>query len=194
MPHGDTTLYLVESAPNAYKATGAHEQKTVSETYTSDDTYFGYILNTDEDSTFLSKYGLVNQATDEKDYWAGAMKYCQDKGLRLPTMDELHSIMNVVYGTSKTCILSCGVANSQYVGTQTGCCAYIGLLTVANQSLYNFLGSGSSTISVTSTFYLWSSAEGSSRYAYYRSFGTERSDYSNYTRYYDGNPRALCVR
>ena len=174
IPHGNTTLYLVESVDDSVFGSSAPQSAA------------------EETTEFLSTYGIANTASEYPDLWAGAMKYCQDKGLRLPTMDELVSIMNVVYGTNNTCTTACNNVNSQYVGAQTGKCDFSSL-TVANQSLRNFLGSNSTTTSVTSVFYLWSSAEDSYYGPYFRSFF---SDYSSHDRN-DRNvnhPRALCVR
>ena len=177
IPHGDTTLCLVESVD--YTAFESVSPQSAAE----------------ETTEFLSTYGIANAASSGyyPDYWAGAMKYCQDKGLRLPTMDELHSIMNVVYGTNNTCTEACYNSNSQYVGAQTGCCMFGDAIAASNIELLNFLGSNSTTTSVTSIFYLWSSAENSGSYAYTRDFGSADSYFDSNIRG-DFGPRALCVK
>ena len=142
----------------------------------------------EETAEFLAKYGIQNVCSYYPDYWAGAMKYCQDKGLRLPTMQELISISEAVYGTDHAdCTSSCGSSG------QTGCCDYDSL-TAANIELLNFLKSGTqSATSITGYFYLWSSAEGSSYSAYIRDFRTTYHIILIYGRN-PNNPRALCVK
>ena len=175
IPHGDTTLCLVESVD--YTAFESVSPQSAAE----------------ETTEFLSTYGIANAASSGyyPDYWAGAMKYCQDKGLRLPTMDELHSIMNVVYGTNKTCTTKCNNVNSQYVGAQTGKCDFSSL-TVANTELWNFLQSGVvSTTSVTGRFPLWSSAGLYYNSAYDRVFHSTSSNYRTLNRNFSTPPQSF---
>ena len=164
IPHGDGTLCLVESVN--YTAYESISPQSAEE-------------ETDE---FLTQYGIVDVSSEYPDYWAGAMKYCQDKGLRLPTMDELVSIMNVVYGTSKTCEDYCSGTSSD----KTGCCTY-SALTLANQSLFDFLAP-------TGSAYLWSSAEYSSGNAHSRAFASTYSRLRLDSSRDGDSERALCVR
>ena len=180
IPHGSKTLCLTESVDViAFKDISPK--------------------SADEETTkFKEKYGIENTSSGYPDYWAGAMKYCQNKGLRLPEMDELVSIMNVVYNTSKTCSTSCTVANSSYVGLQDGCCSYgtnyDGIaISASNTELWNFLKSGTkSNTSIQGHFYLWSSVENSKSYVHGRNFFTSYSSYY-YGNRTDTSSLAVCV-
>ena len=174
IPHDDTTLCLVESVD--YTAFESVTPQSAAE----------------ETTEFLSTYGIANVSSEYPDRWAGAMKYCQDKGLRLPTMDEYISIMNVVYGTNNTCTKACNNVNSQYVGAQKGCCDFYDL-TVANTELWNFLGSNSTTTSVTIAIALWSSAEETDFNARVQELDSTNSIYYGAIRW-DDIPRAVCVK
>ena len=177
IPHDGGTLCLVESV-----------DYTTFETVTPQSA-------SDETSEFLSTYGITEVSSEYPDFWAGAMKYCQDKGLRLPTMDELHSIMNTVSGTSKTCTTACNNINSQYTGAQTGCCNYYYGLTITNTELWNFLNSGTPSTSIEGSFALWSSAETSNSSAHIRIFTGGGSMFSGNGRNGNtDNTRALCVK
>ena len=48
--------------------------------------------NIEETEEFLTKYNIPTVSDQFPDYWAGAMKYCQDKGLRLPTVADYEKI------------------------------------------------------------------------------------------------------
>ena len=64
---------------------------------------FGNPYASPKDMETMSKYGFnhcLNINSGNTDYWVGAMIQCNELGQRLPTMDELASIANYVYGTN----------------------------------------------------------------------------------------------
>ena len=126
VPHGDKTICLVESV--GYSDFEELSPKSAAE----------------ETEEFCRKYGIANPiAVEYPDAWAGAMKYCQDKGLRLPTVEELISIANAVYTPSYICTDECNNINYEYVGAQTGCClGTVISVSTQNSELWNWITSG----------------------------------------------------
>ena len=110
-----------------------------------------------------STYG-INDCYFDPDYWAGAMKACKDQGMRLPTDAELTELAKYLYNDSSITDYKSG-------------------LTLDTSKLPDsFSGLG------TSWYYLWSSAEYSSNYAYNRYFHT------SYTSSYDNGRGSSYVR
>lgn len=109
-------------------------------------------------------------------------------------MDELATIMNLLYGTNVT-FGDCDIANAEYVGEQAGCGTLMDEGYFTNQPLLlDFLASGAGSM------YLWSNAERYSsdsisekRRAYSRTYFNSISGFHNLERN-DTLPRALCVK
>ena len=171
IPYNNTSLCLVESA-------SASDYESAAPATAADET-----------DGFLLKYGITNKGSNYPSYWAGAMKYCQDKGLRLPTMDELITILNAVYNTTKTCETACQGSSSSI----TSCCDFSNL-TISDTALFYWLGSNSKETDAGNA-YIYSSDELNSGTSYARDFYTT---YSYYVKARHDNPnknyRALCIK
>ena len=102
-----------------------------------------------DDLAFMSKYGLqycMDPAySGPNDYWAGAVKACHDMGSSLPSDTELMKLAEELYQD----------ANGSFFGNRNNDLAFeMGFLSFASNS----------------TFWLWSSEEGSKDGAYRRGF------------------------
>ena len=173
VPHNGGELCLVESAPfQSYSALAPQSPD-------------------EEDDNFLATYGITTAAEEAfcPDYWAGAIKYCKDKGLNIPTMEELLSIRKAIYGREDF--------NDAYY--------YYENLSIANQSLYNFVTTGtSSTTPEADLIEIWSCteyAEYPAGAAYFTHFGN--TDTGGVDAQRNTNPdeeewanefRALCIK
>jgi len=89
----------------------------------------------EETIELAEKYGVERNYFLYPDVWFGAVIYCKDKGLRLPTMLEIIAITEAIYGPLKYCRIECTFP-PQYT---TGCCDYSSSLTVKNTELKNWL-------------------------------------------------------
>ena len=120
-------------------------------------TYESFIPKTIEDTNEFMKnnvpgseeWGMLTD-TYEPNSWAGAMLYCQSKGLRLPTMQEALSISRAVFGPNITdCSEPCSGTD------QTGCCFLEeNLSSIQNQELWDFIVKGADTAAI------WTNAAG----------------------------------
>ena len=183
IPHDDTTLCLVESVD-----------------YTAFESVTPQSEN-DETTEFLTTYGIANVSSVYPDYWAGAMKYCQDKGLRLTTMDEIISIVNALHETSivPTEDSNCYAENSAYTGVQYGCTDYPTTNTVVNEPLFEWLSTNSQTDSPNYySFTIYSSAELWDNTVWTRDFSGLDAEYSYFGNYEGSRAanyyRAICVK
>ncbi|MCR4880874.1 MAG: prepilin-type N-terminal cleavage/methylation domain-containing protein [bacterium] len=146
-----------------------------------------YISVKDETDEFVEKYHLgtkyINSnETITKDYWAYAMKYCQDRQMRLPTTDELLLIAAEVYdapngvGSPTACA---NIVNSDYAGVQNGCSASTAATRLDNELETWLRGS----ISEESAFTIFSNAASTNTSnnstAYRRAFSLASTSSSN---------------
>ncbi len=125
-----------------------------------------------------SKYG-INACNYESDYWAGAMKQCQDAGGRLPTEQELADIATALYGGKQ----GGGSFSASDSMSYINCAGSIGSGVAIPEALSG-LGS--------SWYTLWSSGEGYATYAYLRGFVSSGTTRGNGYRNSSGI-RAVCV-
>ena len=123
------------------------------------------------------KYG-INECYNGNDYWAGAMKYCQDQGKRLPTREELDKLADELY----TCDGETTTETTES-GEVTRCSGSKYLDTSKIPSNLSGLGS--------SWYFLWSGSEGSAGSADSRVFNSSSSERSSNLRY--ASFRAVCV-
>ena len=127
-------------------------------------------LTAQECNELKSKLGIKYCRTDNNDYWGGAVKQC--KGVsKMPTMAQLGEL-----------------ASQLYVGNPT-----IGAKENKDNIQFDSNSSTAKSLGLTPYFYLWSGEEGSSRYAYTRSFDTTGSLwYGDGLRYFSYG-QAVCL-
>ena len=119
------------------------------------------------------KYG-ISECYNGNDYWAGAMKYCQDQGKRLPTQEELDKLADELY--------TCDVETTSSGEVISSCS-----LKHLDTSKYPHLsGLGSSW------YYLWSGSESSADGAGCRGFRSSDSSWNDHGRN-SSYLRAVCV-
>ena len=110
----------------------------------------------------------INGCYYNKDYWAGAVKACKDKGKKLPSQSDLVEIAKVLYPNQT--IYSSGLKNG----------------------LIYTRGTATSLGLPEPDFYLWSGEEYDADCAYRRSFGTTSSGGFNNIRT-DRSLQAVCI-
>ena len=108
--------------------------------------------------------------SNNKDYWGGAVKACKDQGKKLPTAAQLGEL-----------------ASQMYVGNPS-----IGAYENKGGIQFDSNSSTAKSLGLTPDFYLWSSKEYDSEFAYTREFNTTVSYSSNNYRNYSGF-QAVCV-
>lgn len=106
------------------------------------------------------------------DYWIGAMKQCNDQGMRLPNHDELASLANYLYNTN--------TANSSFDGSD-----------IIGKPL-NYAEAEKLGLPTSGYFYIWAPYEVSFTSGYHRFFTADSSE-----RYYlprsNSNPFGICM-
>ena len=116
------------------------------------------------------KLGIRYCRTDDRDYWAGAVKACKDQGKKLPTGAQLAEL-----------------ASQLYVGNPS-----IGAHENKGDIQFDSNSSTAKSLGLTPYFYLWSGEEYSSINAYYRCFDTT-SSYRTYHGRNFSNTQAVCL-
>ena len=111
----------------------------------------------------------IKECSTENDYWAGAVKACKDMGSSLPSQEQLDQLARDLYpGTEITTGTSDGIRDNDLAME------------------WKFITSPGSS------FYVWSSEEGSDNIAYYRSFYSVLTYGSNLSRNNSTN-QAVCL-
>ena len=137
------------------------------------DSSYCYLTSAQESSEVIAKYGLRTQLNYSLsgDYWGGAMKYCIDKGLKLPNAKQLTKMANAMGYDENNC------------GTVT---------TNSFQPYYQNCNSAIDRSMINNSTILWSRDPNESRYSYLRSFNTAESKY--YSIYRSNKYLAVCVK
>ena len=158
----------------------------------------------------LKKKLGINSCSTGTDYWGGAMKYCHDRGLHLPSEQTLANLAGARYGRSDiskdTVITSTQFAKTNWGDQGTKTCEEIwrsvdgGRWASADQVIC--IDNGTSTsmgLNKTGTAgyyiadgYYWSSVEVSSSQARRRNINSNNSNFNTNDRS-NSNNKALCV-
>ena len=172
-------------------------------------------LSSSECNGLKKKLG-INSCSTGNDYWGGAMKYCHDRGLHLPSEQTLANLAGARYGRSDISPLTI-IASDYWTKNSWGdsqramaaegkSCTEIwratdSVYTTADQIIcitengnQNSMGLDKTT---TAGYYIpdgiyWSNAEGTSSKARSRSVNSFRSNFHSIDRS-TSNRRALCV-
>ena len=174
---------------------------------------FGAVAATDDECTQLKNKGLVNNCLYEysngkykdQDYYAGAVKKCNDMKMHLPDMQTLANIAGAYYGRTDieplTIIAKTGSYKSGETTYDNMCVDYYekgpgssrvkegNLVCYDDTSIPAASAALKSGTSISGNF--WASSEVSSLYAYVRGIGSSYSDWYRLDRY--GAYALLCV-
>ncbi len=129
-----------------------------------------------DDLAFMSEHNIqycMTSSYGTNDYWAGAVKTCHDMGSSLPSQEQLDQLARELYPNTE---ISSTFAEYSYGTRDNDKAAEWGL--IASSS--------------TSSFFLWSSEDHSSHYAYYRYFGSASTGRICNDRY-NSNYQAVCL-
>ena len=129
-----------------------------------------------DDLAFMRKYGLqycMTSAYGTNDYWAGAVKTCKDMGSSLPSQEQLDQLARDLYPGAT-------ISSTSYEDSTGG-------------SRDNDLAVSMGFISSSgSSFWLWSSEEGSKYSSYLRNFRSTYTHRTNYSRI-SSDGQAVCL-
>ncbi|MCR4881595.1 MAG: hypothetical protein K6A44_06565 [bacterium] len=134
---------------------------------------FCYLTREQEaDSSVRNKYGIKAQSSYDDDYWGGAMKYCIDRGYKLPSEKQLNKIA-VAMGYAASCSKITTLNGQPYYQSCTG--------------------SGIDRSIINNKSFLWSNNGYASSHAYAQYFSTSASD--NVGKFRNNNSiGVLCIK
>ena len=152
----------------------------------SNDDAYCYLTSGQETSEVISKYNLQYQVNSSYyDHWGGAMKYCKDRGWKLPDAAQLIEMATVIGYPNANCTSSTYGGQPDYSSCQND------TLITSNQLYQDMLAKYKVNYPSATGASVWSSVPYGTDGAYYRVFAPNGTRYYC-RRYYQDT--AVCVR